>query len=216
MQNNFISFPSSVFVTGTDTNIGKSVICAILMAGLKGIYWKPVQSGLEEISDTEWVKEKTGLPDRHFRAETYRLTKPLSPHASSLYDGIRIDLESFQLPEITGSDHFIIEGAGGILVPLNEKEYMVDLMEKLLSPVILVSSASLGTINHTLLSLEYLKGRGIDIMGVVMNGPKNRINREAIEHYGRVSVLAEVDPLSEINPESLRQCFIKYFGDNNG
>ena len=211
MNNKGISFPGRLFVTGTDTGVGKTMISSILMAGLRCKYWKPVQSGLDDITDMQWVRDNTGLPDSHFIPETYRLKLPISPHASAARDGIRIDLEKFQIPSIGKSDRLIIEGAGGIMVPLNETHLMVDLMKKLDSPVLLVSSTSLGTINHTLLSLSQLRRYGVEVMGVVMNGPKNSLNREAIEHYGKIRVLAEIEYLSAINPQSLKQCFTYHF-----
>ncbi|MFC1868345.1 dethiobiotin synthase [Thermodesulfobacteriota bacterium] len=213
MNSKRIRFPDRLFITGTGTGIGKTVISAILMAGLRGIYWKPVQSGLDDITDTEWVRDKTGLPETHFRPETYRLQLPLSPHASAAHDGVRIDLEAFQRPQMEKRDHLIIEGAGGIMVPLNECCFMTDLMKKLESPILLVSSSSLGTINHTLLSLEQLKRKGLEVMGVVMNGPKNSINRKAIEDYGRIPVLAEIEPLQVINPQSLKQTYKDHFAN---
>lgn len=204
-------FPSRIFVTGTDTGIGKSLISAILMAGLNGVYWKPIQSGLDGITDTEWIREKTGLKDNHFHPETYTFRLPLSPHASAKHDGIIIDLETFILPVINESDHLIIEGAGGIMVPLNESQFMIDLMKKLNTPILLVASNSLGTINHTLLSLEQLRRNGLDVIGVVLNGPRNSINREAIEHYGGVKVIAEVEPMQVIDPRSLKDRFNNCF-----
>ena len=211
MNNKQIRFPSRIFITGTDTGIGKTVISAILMAGLRGIYWKPIQSGLDDVTDTEWIREKTGLPDTHFHPETYRLNLPISPHASAAHDGVQIDLDKFQAPEIDKPGHLIIEGAGGIMVPLNERQFMLDLMKKLGAPVLLVSSSLLGTINHTLLSLVQLKRHGLELLGVVMNGTKNSLNREAIEFHGNVPVLAEIGPLSIINPQSLKQCFEEHF-----
>jgi dethiobiotin synthase len=204
-------FPSRIFVTGTDTGIGKSVISAILLAGLKGIYWKPIQSGLDGTTDTDWVREKTGLAENHFFPETYRLSLPISPHASAAHDGLRIDLETFKIPPVKETDHLIIEGAGGVLVPLNENRFMTDLMKKLDTPVLFVASNSLGTINHTLLSLDQLRRKGLDVIGVVLNGPKNSINREAIENYGQIRVLAEIEPIKVIDPKSLKDCFDKCF-----
>jgi dethiobiotin synthetase len=211
MEGNRIRFPDRLFVTGTDTGVGKTVISAILMAGLCGTYWKPIQSGLDEMTDTEWVRKKTGLSGDHFYPETYRLRLPLSPHASALNDGLRIDLGLFKIPEVRESGHLIIEGAGGVMVPLNEVHLMTDLMKKLDSPVLLVSPSSLGTINHTLLSLEKLRREGLEVAGVVMNGPKNSINREAIEHYGGTDVLAEVEYMPVIDPKGLVKCFKENF-----
>lgn len=203
--------PRGLFITGTDTGVGKTVVSAALMTGLRGIYWKPVQSGLNGMTDTEFVREKTGLQDRHFLPETYRLRLPAYPHASAAHEGVRIDLETFQLPEISESECLIVEGAGGIMVPLNERHFMLDLMKKLDLPVLLVTRSTLGTINHTLLSLEQLRRNGLQVFGVVMNGPKDPGNREAIERYGRVHVLAEIDHMPMVNPRSLRQSFTEYF-----
>lgn len=211
MKNRQIKFPPRMFITGTDTGIGKTVISAILMAGLRGIYWKPIQSGLDEMTDTEWVRDKTGLTGNHFYPETYRFRLPLSPHASAAHDGVKIDLKLFTMPEIGESKHLVIEGAGGVMVPLNERHLMTDLIKKLNSPVLLVSPSSLGTINHTLLSLEQLRREGLEVVGVVMNGPKNSINRKAVEHYGRINVLAEIEYLPVIDAKSLMRSFEKYF-----
>lgn len=205
-------FPDRLFITGTDTGIGKTLVSAMLLLGLNGKYWKPVQSGLEDITDTEWVKEKTGLDDTHFYSEAYRLNKPLSPHASAEADGVRIDLEQFVIPQTAKDEILIIEGAGGILVPLNEKELMIDLMKKCNAPALVVARSGLGTINHTLLSINQLRSGGIEIFGVVMNGPGNSSNRDAIEHFGNERMIAEVEEIKDINPDSLKRYFEKYFG----
>ena len=202
-------FPRRFFVTGTDTDVGKTVISAILMAGFKGAYWKPVQSGLEDTTDTEWIRRATGLPEPHFFPETYRLLRALSPHASAAAEGVRIDLAAFSVPRTEG--YLIVEGAGGIMAPLNEKEYMGDLMQLLNLPVILVARSTLGTINHTLLSLAALRARGLDVIGVVMNGPENGSNRDAIVHYGKTDVLAEVPPLPSMDASALKEAFERYF-----
>jgi dethiobiotin synthetase len=211
MKKRMFKFPPRLFVTGTDTGIGKTVISAILMAGLRGIYWKPIQSGLDRMTDTEWVRDKTGLSDKHFYPETYRFTLPLSPHASAAHDNVKIDLGLFVMPRIGESEHLIIEGAGGLMVPLNEENLMTDLIKRLNSPVLLVSPNSLGTINHTLLSLEKLRREGLEVVGVVMNGPKNPINRKAVEHYGEIDVLAEIEYMPIIDPKSLGLCFKEHF-----
>jgi dethiobiotin synthetase len=204
--------PRRLFVTGTDTGIGKTMVSAILMAGLNGRYWKPVQSGLEEMTDTEWIREMTGLDSDHFYPETYRLKLPLSPHASAAAENISIDLDAFQLPET--DQHLIVEGAGGVMVPLNDHHFMLDLMKKLDIPVLLVTRSELGTINHTLLSLEQLRRYGIDAFGVVMNGPENPGNRDAIERFGNTQVLAEIELLSKINPQTLMKAFWDYFSNS--
>ena len=207
-----MTFSDRIFITGTDTGIGKTLVSAILLAGLKGKYWKPVQSGLEDITDTEWVKEKTGLNDTHFFAETYRLRQPLSPHASAEADGVSIELDNFKIPQTGDRETLIIEGAGGIMVPLNKKDLMIDLIKKCNVPALVVARSTLGTINHTLLSINQLRSYGINIAGIVLNGPGNSSNRDAIENFGNVKVIAEIEEIKEINPESLQSCFRKYFG----
>lgn len=202
-----IIFPDRFFVTGTDTDIGKTLVSAILAIGLDAGYFKPVQSGLETETDTEWVRRITGLPDRYFIPEIYRLTRPLSPHAAAEIDGIRIELSAFRLPAPSDYPRLIVEGAGGIMVPLNEKELMLDLIKQLALPVLLVARSALGTINHTLLSLAQMERAGIDVLGVVLNGPKNESNRSAIEHYSNVRVIAEIEPLQEITARTLLDAF---------
>lgn len=208
-------FPKSFFVTGTDTGVGKTVVSAILTAGLSAAYWKPIQSGAEELTDTEWIQRATGLPDCHFIPETYRLSKPLSPHAAAISDGVRIMLDKIRLPQTNHLPHLIVEGAGGVLVPINDRQYMVDLMKHLKLPVLLVSRSSLGTINHTLLSLQSLRHSGLDVIGIVINGPKNQINRTAIEFYGKVKVCAEVEILPRITTQTILESYQEYFNINS-
>ena len=207
-----MEFPPRFVVTGTDTAVGKTTICAILMAGLSATYWKPVQSGLEELTDTEWIRRATGLPDANFVPETYRLRHPLSPHAAAALDGVHIELERFNLPIPPPSTHLIVEGAGGIMVPLNAEHTMLDLIKYLCLPVLLVARSTLGTINHTLLSLEQLQRHQVEVLGVVMNGPQNTANRNAIQHYGKVPVLAEVGPLPPPDQCDLCSIFKCCFG----
>lgn len=204
-------FPQRFFITGTDTDVGKTIISAMLVKGLNAYYWKPIQSGLEETTDTEIVAQLTGLSNDHFLPETYRFKAPLSPHTSSKLENIRIDLDRFNLPEIKGTNPLIVEGAGGVLVPLNETDLMLDLMKKLTIPVLIVSRSTLGTLNHTLLTIRILRESGLDILGVVMNGPKNTSNREAIEHYGNVRVVAEIETIKDLTPSALETAFKEHF-----
>lgn len=209
----FQDFPSTFFVTGTDTGIGKTVVSAMLTKGLNATYWKPVQSGLDEETDTEFVKRVTKLPENHFYPERFRLTEPLSPHASAAIDGVSIALDDFALPEHS-TDHLLVEGAGGLLVPLNENDMMIDLIKYLKLPVLLVVRSELGTLNHTFLSLEALKSRAIPVIGVIMNGPANEKNRKAIEYYGQVEVLAELTQIDQINSINLKNIFDSFFVQN--
>lgn len=203
-----IDFPNAFFVTGTDTGIGKTVISAMLTLGLNAAYWKPVQSGLTEETDTEAVKRLTGLPNAHFKPETYRLTEPLSPHASAKMDGIEIKIDAFSIPDYE-ADHLIIEGAGGVLVPMNDEYLMIDLIKRLKLPALIVARSGLGTLNHTLLTIEALRNRNIPVLGVIMNGSKNVSNRKAIEKYGAVNVLAELEVIEHLDPNSLNSNFNK-------
>jgi dethiobiotin synthetase len=200
-------FPKQFFVTGTDTNVGKTVTSAMLTLGLQAVYWKPIQSGLDTITDTEYVKQVTGLDNSHFLPERFRLTEPLSPHASAAIDGVEIHLDDFKLPGTIEKSHLIVEGAGGLMVPFNERHYMIDLIKYLELPVCLVSGSALGTINHTLLSLAQLRRENIPILGVMINGKKNPGNRTAIEHYGQVRILGEVDHLEAIDPVTLKTAY---------
>jgi dethiobiotin synthetase len=213
MNTQSLQFPNQFFVTGTDTNVGKTVVSALLTLGLGAAYWKPVQSGLEPLTDTDYVRQVTGLDDSHFFPECYRLTQPLSPHAAAAIDGLEIALTDFQLPS-TPKPHLIVEGAGGLMVPLNSQAFIIDLIRQFQLPVCLVTRSTLGTINHTLLSLAQLRRAGVPILGVIINGPKNPSNREAIVHYGQVPVLAELEPLAAVNATTLRQAYRQLFPGN--
>jgi len=204
-------FPPAFFITGTDTDVGKSVVAAILTLGLKAAYWKPVQSGNEPSTDTDWIKSATELDNRHFFSERYRLTNPLSPHEAARLDNIQISLHDFALPDSQGFPHLVIEGAGGLMVPLNESDLMIDLLQQFAVPALLVSRSTLGTINHTLLSLQQLRQRNIPVLGVIMNGPRNPANKQAIEHFGQVPVIAEIEPLAHIDAATLQDTFQKSF-----
>lgn len=203
-------FPQQFFVTGTDTNVGKTVVSAMLTLGLRATYWKPIQSGLDPITDTRYVQQVTGLDSSHFIPERFRLPEPLSPHASAAIAQVQISLTDFQLPHLPQS-HLIVEGAGGLLVPLNDRELMIDLIRSLRLPVCLVARSTLGTINHTLLSIAALRQANLSILGVILNGEKNQVNREAIAHYGQVPILGELSPLEAINPTTLKDAFQHMF-----
>ncbi|HEY9697308.1 MAG TPA: dethiobiotin synthase [Trichocoleus sp.] len=200
-------FPERFFITGTDTNVGKTVVSAMLTLGLNATYWKPIQSGLDTITDTEYVQQVTGLDQTHFLPERYRLTEPLSPHASAAIDGVKIHLSDFELPSSIKNQHLIVEGAGGLLVPINDRHYVIDLIQYLQLPVCLVARSTLGTINHTLLSIAQLRRQNIPILGVIINGELNASNRSAIANYGQVTIIGELNRLETINPASLKQAF---------
>ena len=202
-----VSTTPGIFVTGTDTGVGKTVASAVLVSGLEADYWKPIQCGAAEPTDRQWVRERTGLPAERFHQETYNLVRPLSPHAAAELEGVEIELSAFRLPRVPESRPLIVEGAGGIMVPLNKRHFMVDLMRRFGLPVVLVARSTLGTINHSLMSLAHLRRAGLEVRGVILNGPENRINLRAIERFGRTRVLGRIPALAEIGPRDLKQVF---------
>jgi dethiobiotin synthase len=206
---NLKNWPKAFFVTGTDTGIGKTVVSAILTKALNSTYWKPIQAGLEEETDTEFVKRVTELPDSHFIPERYRLHTPMSPHAAAEIDNVELRMDDFRLPEFE-TDHLVVEGAGGLMVPINDQQMIIDLISHLDLPVVLVARSTLGTLNHTFLSLKALRKRDIDILGVVLNGPKHESNSWTIEKYGNVNILAEIETIKPLTASSLQTSF-----DNN-
>jgi len=202
------TFPKAFFLTGTDTDVGKTVVSAVLSLGLSAHYWKPVQSGQPKDSD---FMEAAGLPREMIFPERYCFSQPLSPHLAARIDSQSIELSDFSLPDLAEVKHLVVEGAGGLLVPLNERDKVIDLIKSLALPVVLVARSALGTINHTLLSLEALRKRDIDVFGVIMTGLPNRENRLAIERFGDVAVLAEIPILPDFKAETLARCFADCF-----
>ena len=190
-----------LFVTGTDTNVGKTVVSAWLMLHLGARYWKPVQTGTTEGTDASLIQTLTDCEPGDILPSVYELEEPLSPHEAARRAGVEIGMDKFVPPETEGP--LIAEGAGGVMVPLNDHAFMIDLMDALNYSVVLVCRSSLGTINHTLLSLEALKSRDIPVAGIVMNGPSFPHNRAALEAYGGISVLAEIPPLDPLNKQAL-------------
>lgn len=187
-----------LFISGTDTGIGKTIVASLLAARLNKKYWKPIQSGLQEASDTERAAEFLGK-DRVL-PEVYRLSEPLSPHLAARIDGVEIRAEAILERLRAVEDPLIVEGAGGLLVPINQNQLIIDLMRAMACPCVLVARSTLGTINHTLLSLEAMRSRKIPIAGVILNGPPNPENRRAIECYGDVPVIGELPWLEQITP----------------
>ncbi len=209
-MSNVVLFPDRFFITGTDTNVGKTVVSAVLAQGLNATYWKPIQSGRDPLTDTEYIRQVTDLDESRILKERFCLTAPLSPHAAAALDGVNLALSDFELPTAIALP-LIVEGAGGLMVPLNQQDFMLDLIKYLELPVCLVARSTLGTINHTLLSLAQLRRADIPILGVILNGAKNLGNREAIAHYGQVPILGELEPIDQINPSTLRRAFRQMF-----
>ena len=191
------------FVTGTDTEVGKTLVSAWLMTHLDADYWKPVQAGAEPETDSVTVRRLADIPAGRILPEAYVLPEAMAPHEAARRAGITIDMTKLEASE---TDRLlIVEGAGGLLVPLTEEAYVIDLAAELHLPVILVARSTLGTINHTLLSIEALRRRGLPLAGVVINGPETPHNRVAIERYGEVNVIAEIPWLPELTRASLRE-----------
>lgn len=189
------------FVTGTDTGAGKTVVSAWLVRGLAGHYWKPIQSGLEGETDTAKVLRLTRLAVQRMHPSAYVFRAPLSPHLAAAREGVTIDLATIRLP--AADRPLVVEGAGGVLVPLNDRQLMVDLMVQLNLPVIVTARTTLGTINHTLLTLSALRQHGLPIAGVVLVGEPSPDNRQAIEHYGQAPVIGEIPWLEPLNAATL-------------
>ena len=200
-----------VFVTGTDTGVGKTLVSALLCAALDGIYWKPVQTGSRDGSDRQTVRSLARLREEDEIPEVYSFPDPVSPHLAARWTGVRLRLDAFPRPQVPDSKWLIVEGAGGVMVPLNDSEFMRDLIKYLGFPVVLVARTALGTINHTLLSLGALRHAGIEVRGVVLNGEDNQDNRLAIQQYGQVPILGWVPPLTRISREDLRRTFEEHF-----
>lgn len=179
------------FVTGTDTDVGKTLVSAWLAHFWRADYWKPIQTGAVDGTDFQTVAKLS--PATVIHPAAYVFQAPLSPHEAARRERARIDLSALAPPETKRP--LVVEGAGGVMVPLNEAALTVDFMERLGLPAIVVARSGLGTINHTLMTLEVLRRRHIPILGVVLNGQKNPGNRQAIEHYGGVPILAELQPL---------------------
>jgi dethiobiotin synthase len=203
--------PDRFFITGTDTGVGKTVASALLCAALDAYYWKPIQTGTRKGSDTKTVLRLAGIPREHAFAEAYTFAPPVSPHLAARLAGVRIDLRRIQLPRDTNRHSLIVEGAGGVLVPVNGTQLMIDLMKQLALPVLLVARTSLGTINHTLLSLAALRAARLDVLGVIMAGKENRENRKAIEKYGGVRVAGWIPHLRKIDRAALVRVYERRF-----
>lgn len=167
-----------IFITGIGTGVGKTIASAIIAEHLQADYWKPIQSGDLDNSDTDRVRSLISNNKTVFHDESYRLTQPYSPHKSAALDNIVIDMRTIKLPPT--NNPLVIEGAGGLMVPLNNEDLMIDLIAKFEAEVVLVSQNYLGSINHTLLSAEMLKSRNIKLSKLVICGESNPSSEEII------------------------------------
>jgi dethiobiotin synthetase len=196
-----------LFITGTDTGVGKTVAAAALMHRYRGRaplrYWKPIQTGIEQDDDTETVRRLGGCAEQEVFAEGIRLPKPVSPHLAARWEGATIDLPKLAALPPDDDAAWIVEGAGGLLVPVNQSDTMADWIALLGLQVLVIARSGLGTINHTLLTLEALRARSLRVAGILMIGEPNADNREAIEKYGDVSVVAEMPVLDPLDCATL-------------
>ncbi|MBI4263553.1 MAG: dethiobiotin synthase [Acidobacteria bacterium] len=198
-----------LFVTGTDTGVGKTAVAAALLHRYRASaplrYWKPIQTGIERDDDTREVARLGQASPEELCVEGVRLPRPLSPYVAARLSGCRIDVAPL-IESVARADprvRWIVEGAGGVLVPLNERETMADLMSGLAMPVIVTARTALGTINHTLLTLEALRRRSIPIAGVVLVGSREPHTREAIEELGAVPIVGEMPRFDDLTCEAL-------------
>ena len=200
---------SDLFITGTDTNVGKTVLSALLVAALNRKYWKPIQTGSCEGTDRGTVIKLAGISTQQTYPESYIFEPPVSPHLAAREQGVTIDLQHIRRP--APEDPIIIEGAGGVFVPINDKDFMLDLMRHFGAPIILATRTTLGTINHTLLSVFAIRQAKLPLRGVVMIGKENVENRAAIERYGNVPVVGSIPWLETIQRAALLTAFERYF-----
>ncbi|MBC9032226.1 ATP-dependent dethiobiotin synthetase BioD [Sphingomonas sp. JC676] len=194
-----------IVVTGTDTDIGKTVFAAALARALGATYWKPIQAGIEDGGDAD-TAARLGL---RTLPEAYRLNTPCSPHRAAEIDGIAIDAARLAIPNIEGT--LVIEGAGGVLVPITSELLFADLFARWVEPVVLVARTALGTINHSLLSIEALRARGVPILGIAFIGDAVEDSEATIARLGGVSRLGRLPCLDRIAPETLDAAFAAHF-----
>lgn len=189
------------FVTAIGTDSGKTMACAVLAEALGADYWKPVQAGLPR--DTDTVKSLVSRTDIVFHPETYLLQMPASPHWASASEGIVIDPKKIVVPETSNS--LIVEGAGGLMVPLTDDFFIADLIEQLDIPLVLVANIYLGSINHTLLTIREIQRRNLKVEGIIFNGEDVKSTKEIIREQSGFRVLGEIFPEKEINKETVRR-----------
>lgn len=188
------------FVTAIGTDSGKTLVSAILTEALSADYWKPVQAG--DPTDTERVKELVSNSHTTFHQEAFKLKMPASPHAAAKAEGISLSVEEIGLVQ-TDND-LVIEGAGGVMVPINDLEFIIDIARQPDTELILVADLYLGSINHTLLTVDYLKRNDFKVKGIIFNGDVNEESERIIEMHSGYRVLLHLPKLGMINPEIVR------------
>lgn len=204
----------NLFITGIGTNVGKTVVAAILTEALQADYWKPIQSGTVEGMDSDIVKSLISNTKTIIHPETYLLKQPLSPHFAAKIDGVEIELDKIQSQFIrlylslraesrSEVQHLIIEGAGGLLVPINSTQYVIDIAKQLDCEIVLVISSYLGCINHSLLSIDYLKRNNFKIYALVFNGEFEKEVKQSIINYSSDSKIIDIPTLNMLNKSQI-------------
>lgn len=197
-----------LFVGGTDTDVGKTIFSAALSGALKACYWKPVQAGTLENSDSDTVAKMSGSPPAMVLGEAYRLTTACSPHRAAELDSIEIDADKLQPPNF---DPLVVEGAGGLLVPVTRELLLIDIVARWRLPVVLVARTKLGTINHSLLSVEAIRSRNIPLIGIAFVGEPNPDSEEVICAFGQAKRLGRLPIIDPLDRSTLAQAFAANF-----
>ncbi len=192
-------------IVGTDTDVGKTVVSAAIVGALDAYYWKPVQSGLDGETDSQTVARLSGTRSDHIVPEAWRLRRPASPHLAARDEGVDIDVAALNPPQCDGP--LVIETAGGVMTPLSDRALTIDVLERWRLPVIVVARTSLGTINHSLLTLEALRRRGVSITGMIFVGDADADAQRSIETIGGVRILGRLPKLNPLNQKTLGAAF---------
>jgi len=192
-----------IIICGTDTDVGKTIVSSFFVQGLKGVYWKPIQSGTEEGTDTKTVCKLLDLQNNRHLSERYKFKAPVSPHWAAEQESRFIEPNNLNLPDL--DQLIIIETAGGLMVPLNRNWLQIDQLKVWGAPIVLVARTGLGTLNHTLLSLEALKNRDINVLGIVLNGPPHNDNPKTLEQFGDTKILARLPIFEKVTAKLLSQ-----------
>jgi len=198
-----------IVIAGTDTGVGKTIFSAALVGALNGFYWKPVQSGLDGETDSECVARLSGLAPARILPEAWRLRTPASPHCAARLDGVTIDPSRLEAPDCSGP--LVIETAGGVMTPLTIEAPTIDVLARWGFPAVIVARTGLGTINHSLLTIEALRRRNIPLLGVAFVGEANEETQNTIARMGDVKILGRLPPLAPLSRETLRDAFAASF-----
>ena len=197
------STSKSLVICGTDTDIGKTIVSSFFVQGLNATYWKPVQSGTNDGTDTLTVCKLLSLEKNRYLPEVYKFKAPVSPHWAAEQESQEIDPDKLFIPK--RDELLIIETAGGLMVPLKRNLLQIDQLKVWDLPIILVAKTGLGTLNHTLLSLEALRNRNLNVIGIVLNGPPHEDNPKTLEGFGSTQIIARLPIFSELNANKLNQ-----------